>query len=130
MGAIAPDGVGTIEHECIKCFDCLKNCNYDAVSFTFTRPSKVKSIEHPGKGITRRDLLIVAGSSAMVAASKVSLFAASHDSSIIRPPGALRESQFLDALYSMWTMHECMPYQCAAIHVLLKQVFMECSLHA
>ncbi|MGB4270393.1 MAG: 4Fe-4S dicluster domain-containing protein [Spirochaetota bacterium] len=97
MGAIGTDGVGTIEHECIKCFDCLKNCNYDAVSFTFTKPSKVKSIEHPGKGITRKDLLIVAGTSAMIAASKVSLFAASHDSFIIRPPGALHESQFLDA---------------------------------
>ncbi len=97
MGAIATGGVGTREHECIKCFDCLKNCNYEAISFTFALPFKVKSVEFPGKGITRRDLLVAAGSGMMVAASKVSLFAASHQSYIIRPPGALPETQFLDA---------------------------------
>ncbi|MGQ9843182.1 MAG: 4Fe-4S dicluster domain-containing protein [Spirochaetota bacterium] len=96
MGAIVTDGVETIEHECIKCFDCLKYCKYEAISFTFIMPFKVKSVQAPGKGITRKDLLIAAGSSVMVAASKLSLFAASHNSSIIRPPGALNESQFLD----------------------------------
>lgn len=97
MGAIATDGVGTTEHECIKCFDCLKHCKYDAISFQFTSPMKVKSADVPGNGITRKDLLVVAGSSVMIAASRVSLFAASHESFIIRPPGALRESKFLDA---------------------------------
>ncbi|MCX8124993.1 MAG: 4Fe-4S binding protein [Spirochaetes bacterium] len=97
MGAIATDGVATIEHECIRCFDCLKHCKYDAISFEFESPTKVKSASIPCKGITRKDLLIVAGSSVMIAASKVSLFAASHESFIIRPPGALPETRFLDA---------------------------------
>jgi MauM/NapG family ferredoxin protein len=97
MGAIVTDGVGTIEHECIKCFDCLKNCNYEAVSFKFILPFKAKSAQAPCKGITRKDLLIATASSVMIAASKVSLFAAAHNSSIIRPPGALHETQFLDA---------------------------------
>ncbi len=97
VGAIVTDGVGTMEHECIKCFDCLKHCKYDAISFQFSSPTKVKSADVPGRGITRKDLLVVAGSSVMIAASRVSLFAASHESFIIRPPGALPESPFLDA---------------------------------
>jgi len=97
MGAISVDGTGTVEHECIKCFDCLKHCNYDAIQFRFLPPYKSKSIAHPAKGITRKDLLVVAGSSVMIASTRLSLFAASHESHIIRPPGALTESHFLDA---------------------------------
>jgi polyferredoxin len=86
MGALSSDGTGTIEHECIKCFDCLKHCNYGAIQFRFLPPYKSKSIAHPAQGITRKDLLVVAGSSLMIASTRLTLFAASHESYIIRPP--------------------------------------------
>lgn len=97
MGAIAHNAIDTIEHECIKCFECLKLCNYNAISFGYAVPWKTKIVEPVSKGITRKDMLIVAGSSIMIAATRVSLFAASHHHYMIRPPGALTESSFMDA---------------------------------
>lgn len=106
MDAIHGKGASTLEGECIKCFDCLKACKFDAVKFRFEISINKKNKDDiqeeagnaPGIQFTRRKLL----SSITAALIAVPLFKrkpafARDSSSLIRPPGALPEQDFVNA---------------------------------
>lgn len=103
MRAIGGLGETTDMRECIMCFECLESCKFNATSFQFELPYKRKTAAviradvSPG-GLTRRYLL----AGAIASAVSIPLFRQNPEfrmdhASLIRPPGALPEQEFLDA---------------------------------
>jgi len=108
MNAIHDRGLATVHGECIQCLECLKSCEYDAISFCVIRPFSTERAgaaepasitavpERPS--ISRRAL--IAGSVASIAlipAFRLNAARRADFGEIIRPPGSLPEDEFLDA---------------------------------
>ncbi|MFQ6040044.1 MAG: 4Fe-4S binding protein [Candidatus Poribacteria bacterium] len=99
MQAISDDMRGTIEQECIECMGCVEICPTYTVSFKFRFPSfdKKSRLKAEQLDLSRRSLIkaTVAG---VAAAPLLSLNYGRRNinESIIRPPGALVEEEFVD----------------------------------
>jgi MauM/NapG family ferredoxin protein len=107
MKAIYNNGMNTLEGECIKCFDCLLECKYDAIRFKFSLnnflnikhnlslPNMLKTEKNDIR-LTRKHFLTGIFSSILL----MPIFKFNNDKSmftkIIRPPGALPEKEFLE----------------------------------
>lgn len=101
MDAIPDDYAATRHAECIACEDCVKVCPVDAIRFAATGPSCTRNATAlPGR---RRVLLAgAAGAGAgLLAMAELASplvppgLGAVQDDSVIRPPGALPEPDFL-----------------------------------
>lgn len=100
MNAISDDGTGTSPAECIQCLECLDSCEYGAIRFGFIRAFKKKAGGDPRKsvrpGFSRRDVLAGAITAlTLVPAFRLNAAYRADSSAVIRPPGALPESEFL-----------------------------------
>ncbi len=107
--AITDDGTGTRETECIKCFQCLDSCKYDAIRFSLVKPDPLgrkgkPEEDHNGTvpaytgvpGVDRRGFLYSLLASAMLLpVFKLNPGYRANHASIIRPPGAKPEEEFL-----------------------------------
>jgi len=91
-GAIHPDFKGTDHAECINCMDCQAVCPERAVRFTFTRKPSSAAVD-----LSRRKLL-GAGAAGLLTlgVAKVSFTDYVKKGHVVRPPGSLEESRFLD----------------------------------
>jgi polyferredoxin len=92
MGAIPENPFDTDHTECINCMDCQKICPVHAIFFNFKGKPARESVD-----MTRRHIL-GAGLTGMVTLGLAGVgFTRSGDKNkIVRPPGALRDNQFLD----------------------------------
>ena len=82
-----------LKSECVLCFNCLKDCPFDAIDLRFQLPGAGK---RPALDVGRRRMLAAAGCGLVAAALPqigVTNKARAHD--FIRPPGALAEREFL-----------------------------------
>lgn len=100
MGAIKNDtGSDYVKGECILCMDCIYNCPQEVTYFSFARAknSKTPRKENNTKGISRKEFFLLLFSSlpllGFVNNPKVKR---RQKAIVIRPPGALKEGQFLD----------------------------------
>ena len=81
-------------NECVLCFNCYHHCKDGAMGYQ-TRESKGGEISNPD--LTRRGLIISSLSGLMaVQLFPLSTGTASGDANLIRPPGSLPESEFLN----------------------------------
>jgi MauM/NapG family ferredoxin protein len=103
-GAIASNGIDTSFSECVVCFECLDACNFDAVSFSFSVPffktdkkgeDSTALQEVKGGLITRRGLVASLVAGPLTAGLFGAGVAHGRAASVIRPPGALPEDDFL-----------------------------------
>jgi polyferredoxin len=98
MGAINDDS-SYDAGECILCMDCVYTCKAGETRFRFRREPK-PAPEPPseeGRGLTRREFVaLAAGSLAAVPAASTAAVAGKPAPGVIRPPGALPGSRFLD----------------------------------
>ena len=98
MGAINKD-ISYRKCECILCMDCIYECPPKVTKFTFkSLPKKkvVASASKNKKGITRKDfLLLLAGSFLAMGFGKKKGIGRNTQGKLIRPPGALKEKEFL-----------------------------------
>ena len=94
MGAIPEDVHATRTPECIQCQTCAAVCSEDAIHFGRSTPrEQVQRAFDPSK----RALLVSAGAGLVVAAAaRTGASVPMPDTYLIRPPGALPESSFLD----------------------------------
>lgn len=92
-GACSPSGEIRI-NECVLCFNCFDNCKDGTIKYR-TRESKGGEISNPD--LTRRGL-IVSSLSGLVAVQifPLSTGTASGNANLVRPPGSLPESEFLN----------------------------------
>jgi polyferredoxin len=92
MGAIEKDFITTDPYECINCMDCQVVCPVNAIEFKFggKAPSSKFSLD--------RRKTLQAGLSGLVAMSlfRIGKFNTVRKEKLIRPPGALKEDEFLD----------------------------------
>ncbi|MEA3489405.1 MAG: 4Fe-4S dicluster domain-containing protein [Candidatus Omnitrophota bacterium] len=96
MGAINDDN-SYVKGECILCMDCVYDCLHGGTRFTFFpagRSSVLKKDENGKRGISRREFLFMVFSSVFVSGFKWGK-KKENASPVIRPPGALREDEFL-----------------------------------
>lgn len=105
--AIFGNGINTHEGECIKCFECLKSCKFEAIEFKFALPFLNKKKIQPEKisdnapedniKFTRKNLLwsVAAALIAVPVFKRKPGFTKEH-SRLIRPPGALEEQDFIN----------------------------------
>jgi ferredoxin len=91
-GAILPDGKGTDHAECINCMDCLKICPENAIRFGFVK----KPAPAPVNLSRRRILGGMAAGGLTLGLMKTGFVDGPKRGKVIRPPGALEESRFLD----------------------------------
>ncbi|MDP2981991.1 MAG: 4Fe-4S binding protein [Candidatus Latescibacter sp.] len=93
MNAIAETYTETSAHECIQCERCETVCPVDAISFGFQAPGEQKYSYSP----SRRGMLISAAGGILAASAAVSAVPRQIiNPSLIRPPGALVEKDFLN----------------------------------
>jgi polyferredoxin len=80
--------------ECVLCFNCLDHCNHEIVSY---QNSKSLAGEVTNPDISRRGFVIslASGVFAVPAVRLSNRLGANWDHSVIRPPGALSEPEFL-----------------------------------
>jgi ferredoxin len=96
QGACNPDIKGDFKSsECIYCFNCLKNCKFDAldISFSYTLPEEKapKQID-----LDKRSVIGAVGAGvASMFLFKTSFNGKRVNPALIRPPGALNETDFL-----------------------------------
>ena len=94
MGAIPEDSRATHTPECIQCQTCAALCAPHAIRFGRGAPRK--QVQRPFDP-SKRALLASAGAGLAVAAvARTGASEAVRDTHLIRPPGALPESSFLD----------------------------------
>ncbi|MFH1379139.1 MAG: 4Fe-4S binding protein [bacterium] len=94
MGAILPDAAYRKE-ECILCLDCLYDCPLRITRFSFTRPISHGSISHGS--ISRRNFMFLIFSAlSSLAFRNKKRFSRNNYRSIIRPPGSIKESAFVN----------------------------------
>ncbi|MFC2061418.1 4Fe-4S binding protein [Elusimicrobiota bacterium] len=89
MGAINSDNSYN-KQECVLCMDCLYNCPKKITAFKFLKKEKNKSING-----SRRDFLKFMAV-ALVAGAQKGKITVGRTSGIIRPPGALKEKNFIN----------------------------------
>ncbi len=96
-GAMTNAGSGTRMAECILCMDCLRDCNTKRVWFGF---GKHRAAENPtdwAPTISRKAFLISSGAGLAIAAPAALTLGKERDvGNLVRPPGSLGESDFLD----------------------------------
>lgn len=81
--------------ECFVCFDCIEDCPVDALSFAFM-PNPDHEISHPplpGRRAVLASLLGVAGYAVARASGDSD---ANFNKMVIRPPGSVKEDEFLE----------------------------------
>jgi MauM/NapG family ferredoxin protein len=82
--------------ECIRCMDCEVVCPQDAIEFSFIRSTRSVRVSNRELAVTRRGLLTAVGASFVALPF---LRATAHSGAsrmrLLRPPGAVREEQFL-----------------------------------
>ncbi len=77
--------------ECFHCYNCAADCPQDAIQYPLAAPAQMS----PGIDLSRREL-VLASTLGIVAAPLLNVSASERPSEkLIRPPGALAESQFL-----------------------------------
>ncbi len=77
--------------ECFHCYNCASDCSQDAIRFPLAAQTK----KSPGIDLSRREI-VLASTLGIVAAPLLSVSGSERPSEkLIRPPGALMESQFL-----------------------------------
>ncbi|MCD6117666.1 4Fe-4S binding protein [bacterium] len=94
MDAISEDYLSTNNSECISCMDCVEVCPVDAVKFSFSKieVNKSKDVDLNRRRILAAGLTGIVGSVIVKnAVSKPSV-----KGSVVRPPGSVEESKFLD----------------------------------
>jgi len=91
MGAVDADR--TIDMgDCNLCYECVHTCPRKIINFNFSRSGR----KMPGVSLSRRRLLGAALAGVLLPAVKeVDVLAKNPDPLLIRPPGALREKDFL-----------------------------------
>ncbi|MFH0772154.1 MAG: 4Fe-4S binding protein [Candidatus Omnitrophota bacterium] len=107
MGAIKNDA-SYLKGECILCMDCVYDCPDNITRFTllekgrsltgfgFRKPDKIKNaaINKDEKGISRRNFILLGIFSFFAVGFRKRGF--SGERSVIRPPAAIREDEFVD----------------------------------
>ncbi len=123
MDAIHEKGVSTHEGECIKCFECLKSCKFDAIQFKFSSFKKSDALESEsdnseGFRFTRKNILrsFFAIIIAIPIFKRKPGYTKDH-SRLIRPPGALKEQEFINTCVRCGQCMKVCPTN--AIHPLL-----------
>ncbi len=96
MGAIRKDA-GYEKSECVLCMDCVYQCPKRQTTFGWrkspTRPEPLHGAVSPSR---KQFLVLLAASAASLLLSKKVLAAKKPIRPVIRPPGSLREEEFLD----------------------------------
>jgi len=99
MGAIKDD-MSYAKGECILCMDCIYDCPGRATSFRFIPPKQsdppVTKAKDERSGISRREFIFLAMSSILLMGFRFKKNEAKAAGSIIRPPAALKEEDFLN----------------------------------
>lgn len=97
MGAIKADG-RYVKGECILCMDCVYVCPENSTRFSFVRNKKdfSRSKKITSKGISRSEFLLLLFSLFPLAGFNNRGKKGLLKNTVIRPPGALREDQFVD----------------------------------
>lgn len=107
MGAVdTPASAGEHEglyspEECNRCLDCSESCPRRVISFRFRSPLRRRQVPRSPLGVTRRMFLSALATGVALPAffrsrgTAYGLPAARPDPSLIRPPGALAEADFL-----------------------------------
>jgi polyferredoxin/formate hydrogenlyase subunit 6/NADH:ubiquinone oxidoreductase subunit I len=92
MEAIDPDE-GVSPENCNLCLDCLDRCPDQSIAFAFKKPAQSQT----PLGVSRRAFIGTLGAGLVLPTFlKVRAEVKIPDPSLIRPPGALKETQFLD----------------------------------
>jgi len=94
MGCIDDTGKGTLAGECLLCMDCQAVCPVDAVRFTTAQPAE----QCLPVDLSKRGFLTTCASTvAAVPVMKLNFASRSEKGnlSVVRPPGAHKESEFL-----------------------------------
>jgi MauM/NapG family ferredoxin protein len=82
-----------LKSECVLCFNCLKDCPFDAIDVRFQLPGTGK---RPALDMGRRRMLAAAGCGLVAAAlPQIGVDKKARAHGFIRPPGALAEKEFL-----------------------------------
>lgn len=121
MDAIEDDYITTEKSECILCLDCKDNCPTDAISYQFRSPLAMKSTTD----LSRRSF-IGAGAVALFGSGIFTLNVLNPRKTDrrLRPPGALREDDFLERCIRC---EECVRI-CATSGACLQMAFLESGL--
>ncbi len=92
MDAINPDYKTTNQMECISCMDCQKICPVKAIDFRFVAKPKSTRVD-----FSRRKF-VTAGAAGLLSVGimKISFSSPKEKGYVIRPPGSLEESDFLN----------------------------------
>ncbi|MCX6639354.1 MAG: 4Fe-4S binding protein [bacterium] len=93
MGAIEPDFLSTRRAECILCLECSELCPAEATTYNWYFQEKGQAALNIGR---RRALWVVGSSLLAAGAWRTGLMDRTATGYCIRPPGALREDEFLD----------------------------------
>jgi polyferredoxin len=93
-GACTPSGTIRI-HECVLCMNCLDDCRHNQIGYRIM-PSAAGEIDMPD--ITRRQLVLttLTGVASIPALRLSGYMEANWNPSLVRPPAALPERQFLE----------------------------------
>ena len=91
MGAIKEDFIAAGRSECIECMDCKADCPESAISFTGSVSSKGAPLDISKRGVIYSVALGIAAAPVFKAEAHVK----APDPSLVRPPGALPEEEFL-----------------------------------
>ena len=99
MGAINMDA-GYVKSECVLCMDCIYDCPVHGTSFTWmpgrNKVSQGAPTGKPGRGVSRKEFLFLVVSSLFALGFKGINKARNAAGRVIRPPGALKEPDFVD----------------------------------
>lgn len=94
MGAIKDD-ISYVKGECILCMDCVYSCPPQATRFTLALPkTNLETDGRENSGLSRKDFIFLMFSSFFMMAFKWKEKKGA--STLIRPPGALKEKDFLN----------------------------------
>ena len=99
MGAIKDDA-SYIKGECVLCMDCIYDCHAHSTRFAWKGLSGKANNASPENGVTRREFMFLIFLSLFLLGAKrnVARFTGGGGGigKVIRPPGALREKDFVD----------------------------------
>jgi len=95
--AISEDDASVFDpRECILCMDCRKLCPQGAIEFSFLPSAKSVRASRSDLQVTRRGLLKALGASLVaVPAFRATALSPAKEVTLLRPPGAVAEDEFL-----------------------------------